>query len=273
MALSAGLRYTGGVYRALIRLAFQRQLSYRTANLAGLATNCFWGLLRASVLIALFGARGEVAGYTVAGAVTYTGITQALISFVAIFGWWDIMRTIRSGEIATDLSRPYDFFWYWLSQDVGRGAAQLLLRGLPMMALYALAYRITLPPTPWHTLALTVSLTLALLISFAWRFLVSLSAFWTHDAIGVGRMAYTFSLFLSGFLMPIAFFPPWAAAAMRLTPFPSMVNTSVEIWIGVTPLAGLLPALAWQAFWAIALYALCRVVLNAAISKLVIQGG
>ena len=135
------------MYLALARLSFQRQLTYRTANLAGLATNAFFGLLRASVLIALFGARKSVAGYSVGDAVTYTGISQAMISYIAIWGWWDVTRSIRSGEIATDLSRPVDYFWYWVAQDYGRGLGQLLLRGLPIMALYVAFYRVSVPQT------------------------------------------------------------------------------------------------------------------------------
>ena len=118
-------------YAALARMAFQRQLAYRFANLSGLLTNGFFGLLRAYVLIALFGARhaGRVAGYSVQDAITYTGLTQALIAYIALWGWWDLMRSIRTGEVASDLSRPLDFFWYWCAQDFGRAAAQLLVRG------------------------------------------------------------------------------------------------------------------------------------------------
>ena len=121
-------------YVALARMAFQRQLAYRFANLSGLLTNGFFGLLRAYVLIALFGARHaeRVAGYSIRDAITYTGLTQALIAYIALWGWWDLMRSIRTGEVASDLSRPLDFFWYWCAQDVGRAAAQLLVRGLPI---------------------------------------------------------------------------------------------------------------------------------------------
>src|SRR5574342_686658 len=186
-------------YVALARMAFQRQLAYRFANLSGLLTNGFFGLLRAYVLIALFGARsaGRVAGYSVRDAITYTGLTQALIAYTALWGWWDLMRSIRTGEVASDLSRPLDFFWYWCAQDFGRAAAQLLVRGLPIMAASALVFRITLPPTPLHWLALLAALALALFVSFCWRFIVSLSAFWMQDAVGIGRMAWIAVTFLS----------------------------------------------------------------------------
>lgn len=263
------------MYLALLRVAFQRQLAYRTANLAGLATNIFFGALRAYVIIALFNARRleNVAGYSLPMAITYTGLTQALLSFLSLIVWWDLIRSIRSGEVAADLSRPCDFFWYWCAQDAGRAFGQLLLRGLPIMILYALVYRITLPPTLWHWLALGVSMWLALLVSFGWRFLVSLPAFWIQDAVGVGRLGLPLMTFLSGFLMPIAFFPAWAVTLIRLTPFPSMVTAPVEIYLGLVNGPALLGTLAVQALWVVILYGVSQLGLNAGVRKLVIQGG
>jgi ABC-2 type transport system permease protein len=261
------------MYWAIARLAFQRQLSYRAANLAGLATNGFFGLLRAYVLIALFGARPQVAGYTVQDAITFTALTQALLSIVSLFFGYDLMRTIRTGEVASDLARPMDFYGYWCAQDLGRAAAQLLLRGVPIMLLYALLFGIVTPPTLLHWLALPVSMVLAVLVSFSWRFLVSLAAFWTQDAVGVARLASSLSLFLSGFLMPVAFFPGWLRSLMWLTPFPAMAYAPVEVYLGQVSGGGLWLALAYQLFWAVALYGLARLVLGVAVRKLVIQGG
>jgi hypothetical protein len=58
------------------KLSFQRQLAYRSAHLAGLITNLFFGLLRAAVLIALYGAREEVSGLSLQMAITFTGLSQ-----------------------------------------------------------------------------------------------------------------------------------------------------------------------------------------------------
>jgi len=261
------------VYLALARMGFQRQLAYRTANLAGLATNSFFGLLRAYVLIALYGARPSVAGYSLPAAITYTALSQALIAYIAIWSWWDIIRTFRTGEIATDLSRPCDYFRYWFAQDVGRAAAQLLLRGLPLIALYAVFYRIVIPATLLQVLALLLSLALALLVSFSWRFLVSLAGFWVGDATGVGRMAWTVATFLSGQIMPLAMFPAWATGVLRATPWAAMINTPVEVYLGLVRGPHLLAALAVQAAWAIALIAFGRLLLRAGVGHLAVQGG
>ena len=257
----------------LAQLAFQRQFTYRAANLAGLATNFFFGLLRASVMVALYHARTEVAGMDVRQAVTYTGLTQAVIAYLYLFGWWEVMRAVYSGDIATDLLKPLDYFTFWLAQDVGRAMAHMLVRGITILLAYALFFPISLPQTLGQGLALIATLALSLLVSFSWRFLVNLAAFWTTDARGIGRVAFSLSWFLSGFLMPLRFFPPWFVRLCNLTPFPSMINTVVEVYLGTIHGAELLKALGLQALWVAILFVLIQLTLRAGVRKLVIQGG
>jgi ABC-2 type transport system permease protein len=260
---------------AIARMSWLRQHAYRAANVAGLITNVFFGFLRASVLVALFAARGEpeVSGYSLRDAITYTGLTQALIVWVALWGWWDLIRAIKTGDIASDLQRPVQLFWYWCAQDAGRALSQFATRSLPIMLIYAVLFRIALPHSADQWLGFGLSMLLAWLCSFAWRFLYSLAGFWTTDAIGVGRAASFLVTFMSGFLMPVAFFPPWAQTLMRLTPFPSFVNTPTEIFVNVATGPRMLELLAAQAFWAAAMIAIAHLVLAAGVRRLTMQGG
>lgn len=257
----------------LCKLSFQRQLSYRAANLAGLATNIFFGLLRASVMIALFGAREQVEGLTIRDAITYTGLTQAVIAYLSIFGWTDLMNSIYSGEVGSDLLKPMGYFRYWLARDLGRAAASLLLRGVTIMVIYALFYRITVPQGGLQWLALLTSIVLGLLVSFCWRFIVNLSAFWTPDARGVGRFAFGMAWVLSGFFMPLRFYPDWFIRFCKLTPFPAMVNTTVEVYLGLLSGMDLLAALAIQMAWVLVLALIAQCILKVGMRHLVIQGG
>ena len=257
----------------LFRLSFQRQLTYRTANLAGLATNLFFGLLRASVLVALYGTQTVVNGITLQGAITYTGLSQATIAFLSLFGDYDLMNTVYRGDIAADLLKPVDYFIYRLAQDMGRALANLLLRGITLMAMFAMFYRITLPSHLDQWLALILALLLALLTSFAWRFLVNLASFWTPNALGIGRFAFGLGLFFSGFIMPLRFFPDWFIHLSAFTPFPSMINTVVEVYLGTLSGFALAQALLIQLSWFLALFAIGQLVLRAGVRVLVIQGG
>ena len=261
------------LFKHVTLLAVRRQLTYRTATLAGLATNFFFGLLRAYVIIALYGARTNVAGLSLSAAITFTGLTQATIAVINLWGWYDLSHTVESGEIATDLLKPMDFFAYWLAQDLGRVLVNLLLRSLPIMLFYVLAFRITTPPSAIDGLYFALSLGLAWLINFSFRFATNLTAFWVVNAAGVIRLATTLSLLLSGFLMPLRFFPAWFQRLCALTPFPAMINTPIEIYLGVRAPAAIVQGLYTQLAWALALVLLSYGLLRLGVRRLVVQGG
>jgi ABC-2 type transport system permease protein len=261
------------LYWELARLSFQRQLTYRTANLAGIVTNLFFGMLRAAVMVALYGAQTTVSGMSLLDAITFTGLSQALIAFLSLFSWYDMMNNVYSGDVASDLLKPLNLFVYWLAQDLGRAWASLLMRGLPIVLVYALVFHIPYPTHPTQWLALFATLLLGGLISFTWRFLVNLASFWTPNAMGIARFGFGLSWFLSGFIMPLRFFPEVVQRIIALTPFPTLVNTSVEVYLGLLTGPALLQALAVQLVWFVVLAGICQIVLRAGVRSLVIQGG
>jgi ABC-2 type transport system permease protein len=165
----------------------------------------------------------------------------------------------------------YTFFW--LARDLGRALASLLVRGVTIMLAYALMFDITTPQSAGQWALVVLALSFSLLVSFAWRFLINLAAFWIPNAIGIGRFAFTFAWFLSGFLMPLRFFPEWFIRLTRLTPFPSMVNTVIEVYLGTLTGPALVQALLAQVLWMALLIATGQLVLRAGVRHLVIQGG
>jgi ABC-2 type transport system permease protein len=257
----------------LIRLSFKQQLAYRMALWAGLATNLFFGVLRAVLLIALYAGQGEVNGLSMGAALNYVGLTQSMIAYLTLFGSMDLMNTIYSGAIGADLLRPVSYFIFWMGRDFGRSLVNLLGRGVLFMLLYGLIFPITIPNRLDQWLTLVISLLLAWLVSFSWRYLVNLAAFWTPDARGILRIAFTFSQFLSGFVMPLRLLPDWFSALTQYTPFPSMVNTSVEIYLGTLNGDPLWQALWLQLVWFLVLAGLGQLVYRAGIRRLVVQGG
>jgi ABC-2 type transport system permease protein len=260
-------------YWELSKISFQRQLTYRAALIAGLLTNFFFGILRAAVLTALYDARSQVAGVSLQQAVTYTGLTQSLIAFLSLFMWADLLNSVYSGQISADLLKPMGYFRAWMARDFGQAAANLLFRGLPLIIGYFLFFDIAIPGFPYGWLALLASLVLAWLVSFSWRFLVNLVAFWEPNALGTIRLFFIISWFASGFFMPLRFFPEWAQRLCYLTPFPHWINTVVEIYLGLLTPPEIVQALLSQLAWGIFLVVLGQLVLRSGIRRLVILGG
>jgi len=259
--------------RKLFLLSYRQQLTYRTALLAGLATNFFFALLRVALLTALFAGQEDVNGMSLEDSITYVAVSQGLIAFLFIFGTWDVMTTVYNGSIGADLLKPVHLFSYWMARDLGRSLVNLVARGLLLMAAFALVYPVQLPSSLAQWLGFLLALTFGWLVSFSWRFLVNLAALWTPDARGIGRMAFTVSQLLSGFLLPLRLYPDWFSRLCSLTPFPALFNTSSEAFIGLLSGTDLLLALLNQVVWFFVLTALCLLTLRAGVSRLVVQGG
>lgn len=260
-------------FLALTWVAIQRQFTYRAAAMAGLATNFFFGLLRAAVMVALYGNQTQVNGLTLQDAITFTGLSQAGIAFLSLFGWLEIVYSVNSGQVGADLLKPMGYFSFWMAQDLGRSLVNLLLRGFTIMAFYALVFDITVPSSSGQWIALVLAVSFAWMTSFSWRFLINLSAFWSPIAVGFCRLFFAMSWFLSGFFMPLRFFPEWFQRLCYLTPFPQMINTPVEIYLGTLSSAQTVQALTTQVAWILLLVISGQLVLSAGVRRLVIQGG
>lgn len=253
--------------------AFQRHLTYRTAAIVGLVTNVLYGILRASVLLALLGDNEQLAGYGRDDLLTYVALTQAIIAYLSLFGWTDLMESVYTGEVSTILLKPIGFFPFWLAQDFGRALANFLLRGLTILLLYELIFGLSHPQTILQWTAVLITLLLSWLVSFGFRFLINLTAFWSPDARGIIKLGFIVTWFFSGFLMPLALFPPWLQQLAAWTPFPYLFNATVDIYTGQLVGLALWQTIAIQALWAAILALLSQLVWQTAVKRLTIAGG
>lgn len=257
----------------IARRSFRRQMTYRAATIAGLITNFGFGWLRVSVLLALYDGRSVVEGLSQTDLYAYVALTQAVITYLALFGWYDLMESVHTGEIGADLLKPMGYFQFWLARDAGRAAVALLVRGVLIMFLFGLFFPITYPTELAHWFWLGTAVFLSWLVSFAFRFLTNLAGFWSPNARGIISTGFIFGWFFSGFLMPLRLLPEWVQTAASFTPFPYTLNTVVEVYLGLLQGPALYQALLMQLVWAVGLAILGQIVLKTAVRRLVILGG
>ena len=257
---------------AVIRTAFRQQLAYRTAAIGGLVTNAVFGAFLASVYGAVYAARGDVAvgGLSRDGALTYVWLAQALIVPTLVWGSWEIATSIRTGAIVAELLKPYAFFGHWLARDAGRAMAGVLMRFVPTLALGFVFYPIVVPVDWWRWLAFGISVVGAVAISFVVRFCIQLVAFWWNDLTGLRSAQLAIVGFLSGFLMPIDFYPVWLQRVIDVLPFRGIIQTPVDVWLGNGNTVGLIAA---QLAWFIGGLAFAQWLFGRAVRKVVVQGG
>jgi ABC-2 type transport system permease protein len=258
-------------YEIAVR-AFRRATTYRIATLSGMITNAFFGAMLSFIYIGVYAGRDSMAGYSAREAISYLWVGQSLIAVGSAWMTSELTRSIRSGDVAVDLMRPWNFYAYWLSQQIGDKLLNLIFRG-SLTYLVGVLYFGAQIPSPVELALFLPSMLLAILVSTAFNFIVNATAFWLVDNTGVVNIASIVSMFFSGFLVPLAFFPPWLAQIAGALPFQAINWIPIQIFLGKLDGAALLEALAIQAIWAVALIMGALAMMRAAMQKIVIQGG
>ena len=256
----------------IAKRGWRRYAAYPWATAAGVFTNTVFGFIQIYILFALYQHRTHVGSYDSRDSATYVWLAQCLIMTVYIFGWQELALRVRDGSIATDLARPLDPLRYWLAFDLGRAPYHLIFRGIPPFVVGALIFDLRYP-SPLQALAFVASLELAVVVRLGIRFHYNSTSFWLLDIRGVMTMTITLSLFLSGMVLPLTFFPSTLRTIAHALPFAAVMQTPIDVWLGKREGLSLVGALGLQALWALVLLGLCRLALRRGTRKLVIQGG
>ncbi|WP_439661795.1 ABC transporter permease [Lentzea sp. HUAS TT2] len=236
-----------------------------------MTANVVFGLLRVAILVAaLKAANGDIAGYGIAATNTYVWIGQGLLGFVLLWGTNELAERVRSGDVVVDLYRPWHLQSALLAQDLGRGGFAFLTRLAPPMVFGMLLFPFQFPDSPVRWPLFLVSAVFALVVSFACRFLIDVSAFWLLDNRGLYGFWNVSSGLLCGLTVPISFFPEWAREVLWMTPFPALMQGPIDVFLGHGDPAR---TLLHQVFWAVALLGAGHLLLHRAVRKVVVQGG
>lgn len=265
-----------GLPYAVARLSFRRYSTYRVATLAGIFTNCVFGVIVCFTYIAVWKQNPTAGGYDVTDALTYVWLGQAMLMTVALWSGGatdDLAGRIKSGDVALDLHRPVSLLGWYLASDLGRAFYHLITRGLVPTVVGSLLFDLRYPPDVLTWLVFALSVALAVTVSFGVRMLVSASAFWLLDDTGVKQLAAVCATFFSGLTVPLVLFPGWTREVASLLPWASYLQVPADLWLGKRTGLDMLAALGFQALWTAILLWVCHGVLLLANRKVVVQGG
>lgn len=269
----SSVRSSVRLYGAVAVGGFRRYATYRAATAAGVFTNTVFGLILVYTYLALWNERPDLGGYGQAQAVTYVWLGQALYATLAIQGGGfevELMERIRTGAVAIDLYRPADLQGWWLAQDLGRSVFQLLGRGVIPFLFGVTVFPVALPDDPLTWAAFLTTVLLAMVVSYAIRYLVALSAFWLMDGTGAMQMLMIVGMLCSGLVLPLNVFPGAFGEVVRMLPWAALLQGPADVLMGET---SALRVFALQGAWAVALLVAGRLLQSAATRRVVVQGG
>ena len=104
-------------------------------------------------------------------------------------------------------------------------------------------------------------------------YIFGLISFYTMASFGLNQIKEVITNFLSGMLIPIAFFPEWAADIVNYLPFVGMAQNPTLLFLGKMSINEALFSIGLQILWLIILETFAHFFYLKAIKIVTIQGG
>lgn len=264
-------------YWSFFRISFSNTIQYRSAAIAGIVTQIFWGLMQILLFRAFYEADPKAFPMELGALCSYIWLQQA---FLTLFMIWffdlKIFRQIQDGGVGYELARPMELYNMWFSSNAAQRIAKATLRCLPVL-IFALLLPSPfglLPPASVGSFFLFLfSLFLAFLTVLAFCMLVYIVTFYTLSPYGIRIIVSSVTELLTGALIPIPFLPDWLQDVLRYTPFFSMQNLPYRIYSEDIWGAEAIECVVVQLAWVVILIVFGKLWMKRAIKRVAIQGG
>ena len=264
-------------YMTFFRMRFLVGLQYRTAALAGMATQFFWSGMNVLMYHAFYASDPAAFPMTLEATTTYIWLQQALL---VLFAAWMIEReifdSILSGDVVYELCRPIGLYDMWFFRGAANRLSRAVLRCFPILLFASFlpgSYGLSAPASGMHFLLFLITAAMGFMVTVAFFMLVYMLTFFTISPSGLRILVASVVEFFAGAIIPLPFFPDKLRAVIELLPFAAMQNVPLRIYSASLSVAEMARAIGLQIFWLGALVLLGRMLCALAIRKMTLQGG
>jgi ABC-2 type transport system permease protein len=260
-------------YWTILSARFRVMLQYRTAAIAGLGTQVFWGFIRIMIFSAFYQAANVPQPISFVQLVTYIWLGQGLLRLLPWTPDFEVRDLIRSGDVVYELAKPLDLYGHWFMRSLALHGAPTVLRALPMFVLAMLFFGMKAPASFESGIAFLVSVVAALILAAAITTFITVTMMWTLAGDGIASIFGIAGWFFSGMVAPLPLLPPWLQQTMYLMPFRGIIDIPIRLYIGDLPAEKAAMYIGFQLGWAVVMIALGRWLLTRGTSRLIAQGG
>lgn len=264
-------------YYSLFKMRLIKGMQYRTAALAGMCTQFFWGFMYIMIYEAFYKSTSTVQPISFNQLVQVVWLQQSFLVFIML--WYrdnELINLITSGNIAYELCRPADLYSFWYSKLIAQRLSGALLRCFPIIMVASILpypYRFTLPESFTTFILFVVTLILGLVLIVAISMLIYISIFYTMSGIGSILMFSVFGEFFAGLVIPVPLMPKVLQKIVYVLPFRYTSDLPFRIYAGNIGTKEALISVAVQIIWIALIVSLGRLWMKRTLKKVVIQGG
>lgn len=266
------------IYLPFINAGMQETTTYRVDwifLMLGNVLSCFisYYLWRA---IYQSGNSDTMNGFTMPQMVVYIFLMFLTSTLINSGGTYDIGEEIRDGSISMRMIKPISYNATFLFQELGNKLMTVCILILPLVfGVEFVRYHLTggVQFNIVSFLLYILSCIFAYLVNFFFNICFGFIAFVIKYLWGANMMKNCIVVFLSGQIIPLAFFPHTFEKVLLLLPFSSLNYTPVMIYMGMYTGVQMLGYLALQLFWVFAFWMLSKFLWSVSTKYLSVQGG
>ena len=227
------------------------------------------------------GIDAEIHGFSYREMISYVVLTT-IFNFVTYNNdtLWNINTDIKKGTIGNYLIKPISYRGKFAATYLGNLLTMTVMFGLPFYtaALVTLGSLGFLPELSFPAFFAHLGLFLlaglcASLLNDAISYIFGVLCFYTSSGWGLNSLKVTLISFLSGTLLPLAFFPAGLRDVLSWMPFAGMSQNPILILTMKYDLAQSLRCIALSAAWIVTLELFAKLLFSHAIRKVTVQGG
>ncbi|WP_257351058.1 ABC transporter permease [Pseudalkalibacillus decolorationis] len=264
-------------YSSVLKLRLLNGMQYRSAALAGVATQFFWGFMYIMIFEAFYDQVLHNPPISLKELIVYLWLQQSFLAFIML--WFrdnELFDLITTGNIAYELCRPCGIYGYWYAKLLAQRLSSALLRCFPILIVAFFLpqpYRMTLPPSFTTFLLFLVTLMFGLFLLVAISMFIYISVFITLSPVGSLLVFGVIGEFFAGLVIPIPLMPSWLQEIAYMLPLRLTADFPFRVYSGHIPQDEALMGILLQLVWLAILVLLGRIALNKALQKVVVQGG
>ena len=265
------------IYWPFAKAVIQEFLTYRVNFYIFILGELLQTVVLLYIWKAVYESSGQttLSGFTLKEMVAYIFAATMTGMLVTNDTHWAVGSDVRSGDIAMNLIKPVGYHTRQLASAVGYWIVNLIFITLPLAVTYFIMVILTdgFIPSALNVVLYLISALMSAIILFAINYAFGLIAFYVNYIFGFIYAKEAIFRFLSGALIPLAFFPTWLQTALNILPFGSLLYTPIMIFLGKYQGTELITQLAIQAIWVIITLKLDHILWKKAVKKLTIVGG
>jgi ABC-2 type transport system permease protein len=257
----------------MIRIRFLTMLAYRLNYFSGILTYVVYTGGYYFLWTAVYGARESLGGMTAAAMTTYLAISWMTRSFYYNNLDREIADEIKSGAVATQLIRPYNYLAGKLFSALGEAVFRLLFWMVPGMVVATWLFPVQLPGRLATYGLWIVAAAMAFLVNSLLNAVFGLLTFFLQNAQGLRSAKGLATDLLSGLFLPLQFYPGWLQTVIRWLPFQAISYLPNMIFTGGLAGRDAWSAIGLQVLWSVLLGVITWRLWHRARRYLVVQGG